>query len=93
MASEIVADRNHRAVHETDTCTVPESIKFQEEHLLEEYTAFKLNEPVIGYRIGRLPMQMHPDIMQVVMFEVGERTEMEHNQNSHDSLSEREASR
>ncbi len=28
-------------------------------------------------------MQMHPDIMQIVMFEVGERAEMEHNQNGH----------
>ncbi len=42
---------------------------------VRKYTAFKLDKPVIGYRIGKLPMQVHSDIMQVVMFEVGERTE------------------
>ncbi len=46
-ASEIVADWNHRAVRETDARTMPESIRFQEDHQLGEYTAFKPDEPVI----------------------------------------------
>ena len=83
MASEVMTDRNHRTVHKTDTRTASEGMEFQEEHQLEEYTAFKFYKPVIGYRIRKFPMQVYSDIMQVVMFEVGERTEMEYNQDGH----------
>ena len=76
-------DWNHCTVHKTDARTASEGLEFQEEHQLEEHTAFKFHESVIGYRIRKIPMQVYSDIMQAVMFEVGERAEMEHNQNGH----------
>lgn len=83
IASEVMTDRNHRAVHETDTRTAAKGIKLKEKHQFEEHTAFKFHKPVIGYRIRKILMQMYPDIMQVVVLEVGERAKMKYNQDGH----------
>ena len=83
IAPEVMTDRNHRTVYEADTGTATKGIEFKEEHQLEEYTAFKFHKPVIGYRIRKILKQMYPDIMQIVVFEVGERAKMKYNQDAH----------
>jgi hypothetical protein len=83
IASEIVADRHHRRVHETDACTVSEGGEVKKEHHLEEYAALELHESVVGYGIGEIGLQMLPDEEQVVVFEIAERTKLEHYQNRH----------
>ena len=84
MTPELWQTGDHRAVHEADARTAAEGMEFEGKHLLEEHAAFKFHEPVIGYRIKKFPTQVYPDIMQVVMFEVGEHAEMGHNQDGHD---------
>lgn len=83
IAPEIVTDRNHRTVHETDARTTSESIELQEEYQFEEYPAFKFDKPIIGHCIWKFPVQVHSDIMQIIMLEISERSEMEDNQNGH----------
>ena len=83
ITSEIVAYRHHRRVHETDACTVSEGGEVKKEHHLEEYAALELHESVVGYGIGEIGLQMLPDEEQVVVFEIAERTKLEHYQNRH----------
>lgn len=83
IAPEVMTDRNHRTVYEADTRTAAKGIEFKKEHQLEEYTTFKFHKPVIGYRIRKILMQMYPDIMQIVVLEVGERAKMKYNQDGH----------
>ena len=78
-----MTDGNHRAVHEADTRAAAKGIELKEKRQLEEYAAFKFHEPVIGYRIRKVPTQMYPDIMQIVVLEVGERAKMKYNQDGH----------
>ena len=83
MAPEVMTDRNHRTVYEADTRTAAKGLEFKKGHQLEEYTTFKFHKPVIGYRIRKVLMQMYPDIMQIVVLEVGERAKMKYNQDGH----------
>ena len=83
VAPEVMTDGNHRAVHEADTRTAAKGIELKEKRQLEEYAAFKFHEPVIGYRVRKVPTQMYPDIMQIVVLEVGERAKMKYNQDGH----------
>ena len=83
MAPEVMTGRNHRTVHEADTRTAAKGIELKEKRQLEEYAAFKFHEPVIGYRVRKVPTQMYPDIMQIVVLEVGERAKMKYNQDGH----------
>lgn len=93
IAPEVMTDRNHCAVYEADTRTTAKGIELKEKHQLEKYTVFKFHEPVIGYRIRKVLMQMYPDIMQIVVLEVGERAKMKYNQNGQISPSERDVLR
>ena len=54
IAAEIMAYWHHRGVHEADACAVAEGGEIQEEHHLEEDTALKLNEAVVGNRIWKI---------------------------------------
>ena len=83
IAPEVMTDGNHRAVHEADTRAAAKGIELKEKRQLEEYAAFKFHEPVIGYRVRKVPTQMYPDIMQIVVLEVGERAKMKYNQDGH----------
>ena len=78
ITSEIVADRHHRRVHETDACTTTEGGEVKKEHHLEEHAALEFHESVVGYGIGEIVLQMLPDEEQVVVFESAERTKLEH---------------
>ena len=93
IAPEVMTDGNHRAVHEADTRAAAKGIELKEKRQLEEYAAFKFHEPVIGYRIRKVPTQMYPDIMQIVVLEVGERAKMNTIRMVIISPSEREALR
>ena len=75
---QVVADGNHRTVHKADAGASTESVKLEEKHQFEEHTAFQFHEPVVRYRIGRFTAQVYPDIVKVIMLEVGECPEMEH---------------
>ena len=61
ITSEIVADRNHRRVHEADACTTTEGGEVKKEHHLEEHAALEFHESVVGYGIGKIGLQMLPD--------------------------------
>jgi hypothetical protein len=62
---------------------VSEGGEVKKEHHLEEYAALELHESVVGYGIGEIGLQMLPDEEQVVVFEIAERTKLEHYQNRH----------
>ena len=81
---QVVADRNHCAVHKADAGTSAESVKPKEKHQFEEHTAFQFHEPVVRYRIGKFTAQVYLDIVKVIMLEVGKCPEMEHYQDGHD---------
>ena len=83
ITSEIVADRHHRGVHKTDACTTTKDGEVKKEHHLEKHAALEFHESVVGYGIGEIELQMLPDEEQVVMFEIAERTKLEHYQNGH----------
>ena len=57
---------------------LPKSVKLKEKHQFEEYTAFQFHKPVVRYRIGKFTAQVYPDIVKVIMLEVGECPETEH---------------
>ena len=52
ITSEIVADWNHRGIHEADARAAPEGREVQEEHHLEEHAALQFHEAVVGYGMG-----------------------------------------
>ncbi len=76
IASEVVAYRYHRRVHETDAATLAEALKFHEEHHVEEHTGHELNETVVRDGIGKIAGEMSLYVKQVVMLEIGERAEV-----------------
>ena len=84
ITAQIVADGNHRGVHETDARTASEGGEIQEEHHLEEHTALQLHKAIVGHSIWEIGLQMLTDEEQVVVLEVPEGTELEHDQNGHD---------
>ncbi len=64
--------------------TASEGGEIQEEHHLEEHTALQLHKAIVRHCIGEIGLQMLTDEEQVVVLEVSEGTELEHDQNGHD---------
>ena len=83
IASHVVAHRYHCAVHEGYAAAFSECCHVQEEHHLEEHTAFKFNESIVGYRIREVLCVMNLDAVYVVVLEIAVRTEVEDNQDCH----------
>ena len=83
IAAQVMADWNHRGIHEADAGAFAEGGEVEEEHHLEEHTALQLHKAVVGHGIGKIGTQMLPDEEQVVMLEVAERSEMKRYQNGH----------
>ena len=48
-----------------------------------QFETLEFHESVVGYGIGEIGLQMLPDEEQVVVFEIAERTKLEHYQNRH----------
>jgi hypothetical protein len=63
---------------------VSEGGEVKKEHHLEEDAALELHESVVGHGIGEIGLQMLPDEEQVVVLEIAERAEMEHDEDGHD---------
>ena len=48
-----------------------------------QFETLEFHESVVGYGIGEIGLQILPDEEQVVVFEIAERTKLEHYQNRH----------
>ena len=83
IPAQVVAYGYHGGVHESYACASSERVEVQEEHHLEEHPALQFHEAVVGHRIREITPEMGTDEMQVVVLEVIKRTEVKHNQNSH----------
>ena len=82
-ASEIVAYGHHGGVHEADARATAKGGEVQEEHHLEKHAALQLHETVVGHGIGEIGFQVLLDEEQVVVLEIAERTELEHDEDGH----------
>ena len=60
-----------------------EGTEVQEEHHLEKHPALQFHKAVVGHRIREVTLEMSADKVQVVVLEIVECSEMEHNQNRH----------
>jgi len=83
IPAQVVAYGYHGGVHEGDASTAPEGVEVQEEHHLEEHPALQFHEAVVGHRIREVTLEVDADEVQVVVLEIVECAEMEHNQNRH----------
>ena len=81
IPAQVVAYGYHGGVHEGDASTAPEGVEVQEEHHLEEHPALQFHEAVVGHRIREVTLEVDADEVQVVVLEIVECAEMEHNQN------------
>ena len=81
IPAQIVAYGYHGGVHEGDASAPPEGLEVQEEHHLEEHPALQFHEAVVGHRIREVTLEVDADEVQVVVLEIVECAEMEHNQN------------
>ena len=78
-----MANGHHRGINETDARAATKGGKVQEEHHLEEHTALKFHEAVVRNRIREIGPQVLPDEEQVVVPEIAERAELEHDKDGH----------
>ena len=83
IPAQVVAYGYHGGVHEGDASAPPEGVEVQEEHHLEEHPALQFHETVVGHRIREVTPEVDTDKVQVVVLEIVECAEMEHNQNRH----------
>jgi len=83
IPAQIVAYGYHGGVHEGDASAPPEGVEVQEEHHLEEHPALQFHKAIVGHRIRKVTLEMDTDEVQVVVLEIVECAEMEHNQNRH----------
>lgn len=78
-----MAHGDHRRVHETDAAALAKALNLHEEHHVEEHAWHEFNEAVIRNGIWKIIGQMLTYIKEVVMFEIGERTEVVTNKYRH----------
>lgn len=72
IASQVVAHRYHRGVHETDAAALAEALKFHEEHHVKEDAWSQFHKPIIRDSIREIAGKMLPHIEEVVVLEIGE---------------------
>ena len=84
ITPEVMAYRYHCTVHEAYAGTPPEGEKFEKECQLEEYPLFRLDKPIIGYRIREILLHASADAEEIIVFEIAVSTEMEQEKNGHD---------
>ena len=81
IPAQVVAYGYHGGVHKCDACAASKRVEVQEEHHLEEHPALQFHKAIVGHRIRKVTLEMDTDEVQVVVLEIVECAEMEHNQN------------
>lgn len=76
IAAQVMAHGYHRGIHEADAAAPAEALNLHEEHHMEEHAGHEFNEAVIRDGIRKITGQMLTYVKEVVMLEIGERTEV-----------------
>lgn len=76
IAAQVMAHGYHCGIHEADAVALAKAAELHKEHHVEEHAGHEFNEAVIRNGIRKIIGQMLTYIKEVVVFEIGERTEM-----------------
>ena len=82
--SHVVAYGDHRAVHETNACTLAEALDAHEGHQVEEHAGHEFHKARVGHRVRETARQVTLDEEQVIVLEISERAEVVVQQDGHD---------